>query len=183
MRPNRGTVRLLGTDLPGDHNLRRRLGVVGHEPFVYGDLTATENLNYYARLYRLPRDGRVATALETVELEAAADRPVRGYSRGMLQRLAIARAVLHEPDVLLLDEPFTGLDPRGAGLLVGILGEVRRRAVTVVLTTHDFERGLHVADRAALLHHGRVAWESGQALPDLREMHDIYNATIGAEQG
>ena len=98
----------------------------------------------------------------------------------MLQRLSLARAVLHEPELLLLDEPFTGLDPDGATFLTGMLADLRSAGVTIVLTTHDFERGLATASRAVLLHRGRVAWDSGDDLPDAGRMEEIYATTVGA---
>jgi len=182
-RPTAGSVHVLGTELPGDAALRARIGVVGHEPFVYGDLTARENLSYYARLYRVADASRVDAVLAAVELPAAAARPVHTYSRGMLQRLSLARAVLHEPDVLLLDEPFTGLDPHGASRFASMLEGLRDEHVTVLLTTHDFARGLAVADRAVLLHAGRLAWDSGTDLPDTSAMHEIYSRTVSPAGG
>jgi heme exporter protein A len=179
-RPQRGSVEVLGTALPGDAALRRRIGLGGHDAFVYGDLSARENLAYYARLYRLGATARAEELLATVELTAAADRPARTYSRGMLQRLSLARALLHEPELLLLDEPFTGLDPHASSVLSAILGRLRSSEVTVVLTTHDFARGLAAADRALLLHDGVVAWDSGTVLPSLEEMEAVYAERVGS---
>ncbi len=180
LRPDRGSVELFGETLPGSAELRRRIGVVGHEAFVYGDMSAYENLEYYSRLYKVEKTGRVEAILDEVGLRAAAKRPARTYSRGMLQRLALARAVLHEPELLLLDEPFTGLDPVGARLLSTLIGGLHEQGVTIILTVHDFERGLEVADDVVVLHRGRVGWRSAQELPDTAQMSEIYESTVGA---
>jgi heme exporter protein A len=179
-RPQRGEVEVLGCMLPGDAPLRRRIGMIGHESFVYGDLTARENLAYYARLYGLHGSERGAALLDTVELTTVADRPTRTYSRGMLQRLALARALLHEPELLLLDEPFTGLDPHASAVLAAILEQLRMSDTTVLLTTHDFDRGLAAADRALLLHDGVVAWDSERSLPSVDAMKRVYAERVGS---
>jgi heme exporter protein A len=179
LRTHAGEVRLFGRALPGDASLRRRIGVVAHETFIYGDLTGTENLSYYARLYGVDAR-RGAELLSDVGLHEAAHRPARTYSRGMLQRLSLARAILHEPELLLLDEPFTGLDAVGADVLAGVFARVRAAGATVVLTTHDFERGIEAATRAVVLHRGRIAWSADGSLPEAATMREIC-ARIGAE--
>jgi heme exporter protein A len=176
--PHRGRAQVFGTPLPGNAALRRRIGVVAHEAYVYGDLTARENLEYYARLYSVDDDARVSGIIEQVGLERAADRAARAFSRGMLQRLSLARALLHRPDLLLLDEPFTGLDPQGVERLIELLATEKARGTTMIITTHDFAHGLAVADRAAVLAGGRIAWESDERLPDAREMSEVYTTTV-----
>ncbi len=175
LRPHDGSVEVLGQALPAGPDLRARLGIVGHDAMVYGDLSARENLEYYRRLYRLEDAERPAAMLARVRLEHAADRPVRTFSRGMLQRLSLARALQHEPELLLLDEPFTGLDPAGSDVLVELLAELRARKVTVVLTTHDFERALAAADHAVVLSGGRVVWQRDGTVPAAAEMQRIYH--------
>jgi len=147
LRPGAGRLALFGTDAgAAPPALRRRIGYVGHESLCYPDLTAAENLAFYARLFDVPdAAARIAELIGWAGLEAAARRPVRAYSRGMAQRLALARALLHGPDLLLLDEPFR-------------LGELRAAGHAIVLTTHDLERAAPVATRLAILHRGRVAW-------------------------
>ncbi len=178
LSPDRGEVSLFGTPLPGPASLRRRIGVVAHDSYLYGDLTAAENLDYYGRLYGVADGDRSLSLLERVSLADAADRPVRTFSRGMLQRLALARAMLHEPDLVLFDEPFSGLDPTGATLLFETLDELKRAGCTILLTTHDFARGLGCADRAVMLHGGRVAWQSRDGVPTAAEMAEIFSAVV-----
>jgi heme exporter protein A len=162
--PSGGTVRLFGEDAfgPGAARLRARLGLVTHQSFLYPDLTAAENLRFYARLYGLGDDGaaRAAELLAWAGLSGDARRPVRAFSRGMEQRLALARALVHDPALLLLDEPFTGLDPTAAETVEDLLAQARRDGKTVVVTTHDVDRGLRAADRVCILHRGRIAWAS-----------------------
>jgi heme exporter protein A len=181
LAPSAGAVRLFGSDAFGSQvrALRRRIGLVAHETFLYPDLTAAENLLYYARLYRLD-DGaaRAAELLAWAGLEAHRARPVRAFSRGMAQRLALARALLHRPELLLLDEPFSGLDAAGAEAVETALARMRDAGGTAVLTTHDVARGLALADRACILNRGRLAWESpGPAAPDA--FADAYRRVVG----
>jgi heme exporter protein A len=141
-RPTLGEVRVAGYRLP--HHaaaVRARLGVVSHLPLLYGDLTAEENLRFYARLYALRgSEARVTEVLELAGLEPRRRDLVRTFSRGMQQRLAIARAVIHDPDVLLLDEPYTGLDQDASSMLDGVLRSVTAQGRTVVMTSHDLAR-------------------------------------------
>ncbi len=146
LRPHTGTCRVLGHELPGGaHAVRGRVGYLGHDPLLYRDLTGRENLRYHARL-RGVRAGRVDEQLSAVGIERRADEPVRELSRGTVQRLAVARATLHDPEVLLLDEPRANLDPAAARLLEPLIG--RESGRTRVLVTHDVEGGLAEADMA-----------------------------------
>lgn len=136
---------------------RRRLGVVAHQPYLYPDLTAAENLHFFARMYDVPGAGaRVAELLEVVGLSGRASDRVGTFSRGMLQRLALARAILHRPAVLLLDEPDTGLDREGLRVLEALLVGQTEGGGTVLLTTHDLRFGLANAERALVLRGGRL---------------------------
>ena len=177
-RPTRGEVSVLGEPLPAGHAVRARIGLLGHETFLYGDLTAAENLEYYARLYGLRDRARVEELLDAIALGEAAARPTRTYSRGMQQRLSLARAVLHCPELLLLDEPFAALDPVGADLFTTLIARLRANGTTVLLTTHDFERGLELADDAVVLHRGRVAWQSSGSPLSGETMKTIYRETV-----
>ena len=165
VRADSGTVRVAGRDLLRQTSeARRRIGVVGHRSFLYEDLTARENLTYYARLYEVSdREIRVKTALERVELSSRADHRVRSLSNGMQKRAAIARAILHQPDVLLLDEPEAGLDRDSRRMLGELLAEWTAGGRSVAFTTHDIELGLAWGDRAAVLTGGRVTFPSGAA--------------------
>lgn len=181
-RPSAGTVWLGGQDVgKAAATLRRRIGLISHNPLLYGDLTAEENLRFFARLYDLA-DGaaRIDTVLEQVGLAVRRRDPVRTYSRGMVQRLAIARAILHDPEIMLLDEPYTGLDLQAADMLRGVLEELAAANRTVILTTHNLEQGLEMCSRAAVLNRGKVAWQGRRSEVDLDTMKAVYRqATAG----
>ena len=161
VKPNRGRVRICGVDVSRDPERgRERIGLVAHQTYLYPGLTARENLRLHARLHRLEGAGeRVAAALTEAGLNLSADRPVRGFSRGMQQRLAIARATLHGPELVLLDEPFTGLDLEAAELLSERLRQWAAARRTIVMATHDLEQGLGGVTRWVLLDRGRIATE------------------------
>ena len=175
-RPSAGTVRLRGEDLSkAATSLRRHIGLISHNPLLYGDLTAEENLRFFARMYDLAdAEARIDAALQQVGLFARRRDPVRDYSRGMVQRLAIARAILHDPSIMLLDEPYTGLDLQAADMLRSVLQDLAASNRTVILTTHNLEQGLEMCDRAAILHRGKIAWQGKRAGLDLAGMKQIY---------
>jgi heme exporter protein A len=180
LRPTSGRLRIFGEEQPRAV-LRRRIGLVSHGSFLYGELTAGENLRFYAALYGLAdAEARVAAMLAEVEVGDWRERPVKSFSRGMEQRVALARAFLHDPDLLLLDEPYSGLDPRAGDHLQQILQRFHLRGKTIVLTTHDIGRGLEVCDRAAILRGGRMVWQSGRFVPGLQEMTRIYERQASA---
>jgi heme exporter protein A len=180
VRPNGGRLELFGVDgATAPPGLRRRIGYVGHESSCYADLTAAENLAFYARVFGIAdARRRVADMLAWAGLEAAARRPVRTYSRGMQQRLALARALLHEPELLLLDEPWSGLDPQGAEALQARLAALRAAGAAIVLTTHDLERAAPVVTRTAILHRGRVAWAGEGSAPDAAAVAAAYRRVV-----
>jgi ABC-type multidrug transport system ATPase subunit len=176
MTPTAGALRLFGSD-GRNAAVRRRIGLVAHQSFLYPDLTARENLLFYAGLYRVADAVQLVDAwLARVELVDAGDRPVRVFSRGMEQRLSLARALLPDPELVLLDEPWSGLDAAAADWLDALLGELRSRGRTIVAATHDFARGLGVADRAVILHRGRIAWEG----PVAADVDSRYRQITGA---
>ncbi len=159
VRPTAGELSLFGST-KGHAALRRRIGFVGHKSFLYPDLSPIENLEFYARLFGVADPAaRARAGLEAVGVRGWAHRPVRTLSQGMEQRCAIARAFVHDPDLLLLDEPFSGLDADGVAMLQGLLVEARRAGRTVVLSTHDRASGLASSTRAVLLSRGKVAWD------------------------
>ena len=142
--------------------LRRRFGVLGHDVSLYPELTARENLTFFARLFSAPDVARsVDAALASAGLRERADAPVSTFSRGMRQRLAIERALLHRPDILLFDEPFTGLDESASEALVQRLQKARAEGACVIFSSHDFEHAERVATRVALLAAGRLSWLDG----------------------
>lgn len=158
-RPTLGEIKIAGYHLPAEAAaVRRRLGVVSHQPLLYGDLTAEENLRFFARMYGITSaEARIAEVLELVGLAARRRDLVRTFSRGMQQRLAIGRAVLHNPDVILFDEPYTGLDQDACKMLDTVLSEVAARGRTVVMTSHDLARIAELASRFDVLSRGVIA--------------------------
>lgn len=181
LRADSGSVHLFGLPLPADNVLRARIGYLGHDAFLYRDLDARENLAYYGRLYGVKDPSRAEKLLLEVGLAGVGPRRVAGYSRGMIQRLGLARALLHEPELLLLDEPLTGLDPEGAAVLTGMLRSLARSGVTMMMATHDIDRALESATRAIILGRGRVAWDSGPgSAPDAATMTLRYGEAVAA---
>jgi len=169
LRPHAGTARVLDADLPGDAwKVRGRIGYLGHEALLYRDLTARENLVFQSRLFGV-ESARVDEVLERVGMQRRADEPVRNLSRGMLQRVATARTVLHDPPVLLLDEPRANLDPKAAELLEPLIGRASGR--TRVLVTHDVEGGLAESDIALGLRRGRQEIAGSATVDQLRELY------------
>lgn len=156
-RPTRGAVRLFGEDA-SERAMRARVGILGHGIGIYDELSAYENLKLFAGLYALPEPARVAGEwLERTGLDRVKDGLVREFSRGMRQRLAVARAFLHNPRLLLLDEPFTALDDRAIALLQGLLRDALREGRTVLMSTHQLREALELATHVVLINRGRLA--------------------------
>jgi heme exporter protein A len=181
-RPTLGEVRVAGFRLPSQAaEVRRILGVVSHQPLLYGDLTAEENLRFYGRMYGIRGlQGRVAAVLETVGLASRRRDLVRQFSRGMQQRLAIARAILHDPDVMLFDEPHTGLDPEAAAMLDGVLSQVAARGRTVVMTSHDLGRAAELATRIDILSKGVIARSVRRGEVEAEALPALYRSVTHA---
>jgi heme exporter protein A len=181
LRPTAGEARVGGWRLPEQSDrVRRHIGLVSHNALLYRDLTAAENLAFFARLYRLPdAAARIDEALRKVGLFARQRDPVGTFSRGMVQRLTIARATLHEPDVLLLDEPYTGLDQEATQLLDDLLRHEAARGRTILMITHDLGHGLSLADRLAILYGGRIAREVSRAQISPAAVYDVYAEVVG----
>jgi heme exporter protein A len=169
-----------GFDLADESvDIRRRMGLVSHQTLLYGELTPDENLRFYGRMYDVPDlEDRIGAMLRQVGLEGRRHDPVRTFSRGMQQRLAIARAILHQPSVLLLDEPDTGLDQQAAEMLHELLATVGTEGRTVLMTTHNLERGLSMGDRVAILAGGRVAYEADKSTLDVEGFREIYYRSV-----
>jgi heme exporter protein A len=176
LRPSSGDVFVGGWRLPEQADrVRRHIGLVSHNSLLYRDMTAAENLTFFAKLYQLDdAEARVIEALRKVGLFARQRDPVGTFSRGMVQRLTIARATLHEPDVLLLDEPYTGLDQEATQLLDELLREETARGRTILMITHDLGHGLGLADRLAILYGGRIAREVSRAEISPVAVYDLY---------
>jgi len=158
MRPSEGEVRF-GGRLAGElgERLRARIGVLGHDLYLYADLTARENLEFFGRLHAVPHlADRVAQALDEMGLAERAHDPAGAFSRGLRQRLALARALLHQPRLVLLDEPFTGLDDDSVHMLAGRLRTLRASGAIVVMSTHDFETADGLVDHVVCLREGRL---------------------------
>jgi heme exporter protein A len=174
-RPSLGYVSIAGYELPDKAaDVRRVLGVVSHMPLLYGDLTAEENLKFYGRMYDVnDLDNRITEVLNLVGLESRRRDLVRTFSRGMQQRLAIGRAVIHDPEVMLFDEPYTGLDQDASSMLDDVLRNVAARGRTVVMTSHDLARAEELASRFDVLSRGVIAASCLRA--ELGETNNLLN--------
>jgi heme exporter protein A len=165
-RPSEGEVLFGGQDI--HHHVakaRAAIGFVSHATFLYGDLTVLENLKFFGRLFTLPRlEKKIAAALELFRLAERARTPVRKLSRGLQQRVSLARAFLHEPQFLLLDEPFTGLDAATVDTLESLLRQLPAQGKALVFSTHDFERGAALARRLVALETGKIRYDGPLAL-------------------
>ena len=183
LRPEAGTVRLLGGEVgPRSLQNRTRIGLMSHETFLYKDLTALENLEFYGRLYSVEHAGhRAKRLLKQVRLYHRAYDRVGSLSRGMMQRLSLARALLHDPELLLMDEPYTGLDVRGQSMLGRLLPELSESGKTVFMITHDLERGLDIASRMGVLSKGKIALEAAAAERD--QFSRRYRELVRGESG
>jgi heme exporter protein A len=172
LRPHAGEVTVLGERLPRRaFAVRGQLGLLAHEPLLYRDLSGRENLGYHARLHGVGLD-RVEELLDAVAMRGRADEPVRLLSRGMVQRLAVCRAVLHRPRLLLLDEPLANLDPAATGLVAPLIG--RESGATRVLTSHDPRAALAEADLVLGLEDGRVAFVTSPAQLEAGALERLY---------
>ncbi|MBI2857442.1 MAG: heme ABC exporter ATP-binding protein CcmA [Chloroflexi bacterium] len=176
-RPSSGKVSIAGMDIAKDPvEARRLVGVVSHDSMLYGNLTASENLEFYGKMYDVPGlAGRVASLLEQVGLGQNRDQRVATFSHGMQKRLSIARAFLHDPALLLLDEPETGLDQQGIAMLLRTLSSLGAEKKTILMTTHGIERGLRSCRQVAILNRGRIVYQ--QEAAQLRECDfgEIYS--------
>ncbi len=180
LRPTAGEVRVSGVPLTiGDRAARGRMGILSHLSFLYGRLTARENLVFHGRLHGLEDlDSRVPERLGDVGLERHADSRVDTLSRGTVQRLAVARALLHDPEIVLLDEPYTGLDAYAGAMLQELLSALKDGGRTVVMVTHNLGRGLELADRVAIQVRGRFVFEAGRAELDAGGLERSYRRAV-----
>ena len=183
-RPDGGTVALDDRPVSGaDPGWRSRVGLVSHRTGLYERLTVAENLAFFAAMQLAPPSAdAVARALEQVGAGAWSGVPARALSRGQRQRVALARSLLHDPDILFLDEPFTGLDPSSATLLERVLAARRRADCIVVLVTHDLVRGLDLCDRVVVLRRGRKVLEGEAAAWSARALLPFFSAGGSARE-
>ncbi|PKQ37996.1 MAG: ABC transporter ATP-binding protein [Actinobacteria bacterium HGW-Actinobacteria-1] len=180
LNPSKGTASVLGCDVVSEAvELRHRIGLISHNPLLYPDLTAEENLLFFAEMYGLddPKT-RVRELLSDVELDHRRLDVVSTFSRGMLQRLSIARALLHKPDVLFLDEPYSGLDPHAVDILDGLIAQIRGDH-TFVMISHDLDKGLELCSHALILANGKVVLFENREDIDVEQFRQTYRATVG----
>ncbi len=181
LRPTAGCARVAGFDVVLQADMVRRcVGLVGHQTLLYGELTAGENLAFYARMYGVEDGDRCRELLALVGLADRAGRQTRTLSRGMQQRLALARVVLHRPPVLLLDEPDAGLDQQGLTVLDGMLRDAAGSGCAVLLTSHDLQRGLEMASHVAVLSKGRIVFQARREEFNAGDFEEAYRRHIGA---
>ena len=178
LKPTSGTI---SCQFNGSGVERRRVGYVSHQSLLYQEMTGIENLLFYSRLYGVarPRE-RSRRVLERMGLALAGEQLVREYSRGMKQRLTLGRALLHEPNLLLLDEPYVGLDEQGNRLLTRILRSLKDGAHTAILVTHNLAEGLELCDRVLIQHRGSLVYDRSSKGLDRREVEAAY---LGAVEG
>ena len=182
LRPSGGSARIGGEKVPGGAELRRQIGVISHRTLLYDALTARENVEFFARLYGVasPRDAAMRS-LERMKIADRGNTPVRALSRGMKQRVSIARATVHEPRVVLADEPFTGLDASGARALSTLLDELRASGAALVLVTHNIDEGLSLATHAAIMHRGKLLRHEGRDVIDEAKYAAEYREMVSVE--
>jgi heme exporter protein A len=182
LRPTAGEIEILGASLQKNPaSAKQKIAFLGHASFLYGGLTAQENLTFYSRLYGI-RDGaeRIRKMLARVGLRSRADDLVHGFSRGMKQRLTIARALLHDPEVVFFDEPFTGLDREASATLGEIMDTLRSGGRTVMLVTHQIEEGLRHASRVILISRGSIAEDRPASGLSPETLGELYGAKVQA---
>jgi len=163
--------------------LKNKIGYLGHESFLYNSLTPLENLIFYARLYKVKNEKEKALELlKTVGLHYFKDIPIRSFSRGMMQRLAIARVLLADPEVLLLDEPHTGLDQEAISLLNNLIKEKQTQGIAVLLISHDFEQVMNICDKALVLNKGKVvSFQQIERNLGLVALKDWYDGAVSGK--
>lgn len=179
-RATSGTVTLMGVDLREEPDRARdHIGLISHNSMLYPDLTAEQNLMIYARLYGVVEpEARVMELLEAVELKHRRLDVVRTFSRGMTQRLSIARALIHDPDVVFLDEPYSGLDPHAVEIFDELI-EKQREGRTFVMVSHDLQKGFAMCTHALVLAKGRVVAFDEKGAFDFDEFSALYRSTVG----
>ena len=182
VKPTAGEIFIAGDDVTGGHHdeIRSRIGYISHQGFVYDQLTARENLLFFARLYGVENAAaRAAGLLGEVGLEARGNDTVQTFSRGMRQRLSIARALVNDPDIILLDEPFTGLDQHAADMLRKTLSRLTCEKKTIIMITHNIKSGLEMGTRVAVQVAGKIRLDKQVAEVDRSAFDDVYFQVVG----
>ena len=181
-KPTSGEVSITNHDIKKEPDkVRALIGVISHDPYLYGNLSALENIKFFASLYGVSHaEEKAIQVIRQVGLENRMHDLVRTFSRGMQQRLAVARAIVHEPKILLLDEPYTGLDQHGARIFGELLNWLKTENRTIVMTTHNLPEGLEISDRVAIIDAGKIIYESDSRGVELARFKEIYFEKVGA---
>src|SRR5262245_29914429 len=176
VRATHGKLRIEGIDIREEpEQARRHIGFLSHNTYLYRDLNPVENLRFFAQLYGVSNaEERIQSLLDRIGLKRRSSDPVRAFSRGLHQRVGIARVMLHDPSLILLDEPYTGLDANAIETLNRMLDEAVSAGKTVILTTHDLEQGLRAATRAAIIDRGKIVLSASGNDPAVREGYDQF---------
>lgn len=184
LKPSAGTLRIAGLNIQDDAaRIRRKIGVVTHQTLLYDELTAYENLRFYGRMYSVPNlEERIHELIDRVGLTARLNDRVHTFSRGMQQRLSIARALIHNPSIVLLDEPETGLDKYAIVMLGEIIKTSSSNERTMVMTTHSLERGLEMGNHIAIMAKGKIAYEESRKSLNLASLQEAFHHYTGARQ-
>jgi heme exporter protein A len=181
LQPTSGSVRIAGYEARRDREaLHQIIGLIGHQTFLYPDLTASENLKFYGAMYGVPRlNDRILEVLDLVGLSDFRKDVVQNFSRGMQQRLSIGRAIIHDPIIIFLDEPFTGLDQQGSEDFKKLILQFRDQGKTMIMASHHLHLGLELCDRAAILKSGRIVYLQDVARISKNDFKQIYSQQIG----
>ncbi|MGA1845503.1 ABC transporter ATP-binding protein [Deferribacter abyssi] len=183
IKPSAGNIFYNGVALKDlSDDFRNYFGVISHQPFLYENLTAYENLKFYGGLYSVHNlNDRIISLLKSVELYQRKDDYVRNYSRGMLQRLSIARALLHDPEIILLDEPYTGLDQHASYILTNILKEQFGKNKTILMITHNLSKGYELATKILIMKKGKIVYNENKSAIEEQEFEDIYLSVVSGK--
>ncbi|MEM7008276.1 MAG: ABC transporter ATP-binding protein [Thermodesulfobacteriota bacterium] len=174
--PTSGSLEVFGFDAKGQvKNIRAAVGVISHDTYLYENLTAYENISFFANLYGIANiDNKVRSVIDKVGLKTRMHDLVRTFSRGMKQRLTVARALVHDPHILLLDEPYTGLDLNGAQIFGDMLSELKNNQRTILMTTHNIDEGLDLSDRVGILVNGQIVFEGFTKDLEKNDFKELY---------
>ncbi len=175
-KPTSGKLIIANQDIKKEPDkVRGLIGVISHDPYLYVNLSALENIKFFASLYGVSQtEEKAVEVIKQLGLESRMHDLVRTFSRGMQQRLDVARAIVHEPKILLLDEPYTGLDQHGARIFGELLKWLKSQNRTIIMTTHNLPEGLEISDRAVILDRGKIIYESGADRVEIARFKEIY---------